>query len=249
MSTTVSENEAPPTPPLPRFSERQLQLLRAMNYNFRTGRSDTYYFEGDSLPGGHKLSGNGDNVTRADTIFRRYHVIRSFYENGVERVDYPGRYYELYFEGQPTEKQGNKKIALRFEGFAYQENPKIAPPRNIRQKMREAGIPIQCPYTGQTNNLDDDHREGRPQGHGFSDQTNPHNYQPLHPIANALKREACQICQRTNKRFDARTIHYPVGFIEGNEDFEIDGPGCRGCFWYDIKGFREALSYDPSRGQ
>ena len=60
---------------------------------------------------------------------------------------------------------------------------------------------------------------------------------------NLLKRNRCQDCKISNKRFDATTL-YPnaSGWLEGNCNYN-DNLGCRGCYLYDIGKFQSSLTF------
>ena len=67
------------------------------------------------------------------------------------------------------------------------------------------------------------------------------DFQPLSKAANDAKRQFCKECRRTNKRFDAKKLGYPISFYAGNENHMGNEEGCIGCFWYDPLEFRKHL--------
>lgn len=230
------------------FSERQQALLDAAGFDYDTGKSKRYDFPvSGNLPGGFRLGSNGDSVTRRGTIFRKHLIIRSYYQNGVERVDHPihGHHYEKGGELFTGGRGGGRKIAIRLEGVVHDLHgwgTKAAVPAGMRRKMIEAGIPERCAWLGSSTSLQVDHKIGRPNANGFGDINNPENYQFLTEHANQIKRSACAACERTGKRFDATEMAYSRAFLVGGEDFEIDGPGCEGCYLHDILRFRRETS-------
>lgn len=94
-----------------------------------------------------------------------------------------------------------------------------------------------CALFGTTQNIEVDHKDGRKDNYGDSLELS--DFQPLNKTANNVKREACKKCKSTNKRFDASSIGFNVGWVYG--DSMYDGT-CVGCFWYDIKEFRKEVS-------
>lgn len=100
-------------PSTDRLGDKMRAMLGAMNYDPLTGVSDWVSLEGDTLPGGTRISRHGDSVFRAGSWLRTHHVVRSRYANGAERLEHPD------FPAIKIGGHGDTKIAARLEGFAF----------------------------------------------------------------------------------------------------------------------------------
>ena len=190
-----------------------------------------------------KRLGNGDSFSRQGSSLRKYFIVRSRYANGIDRIDDPGRspYYERNGSHVSVAK-GDKKVALRLDGYASVDVTKPSVPKGMAKLMLEAGIPESCAWSGSRSALEVDHCEGRPQKDGWTTEADPHLYQFLTEHNNKVKRNACASCVETGRRFNARErLGTRLDFLEGGEKFEIDGPGCKGCMLYDIRLFFSSL--------
>ena len=67
------------------------------------------------------------------------------------------------------------------------------------------------------------------------------DFQPLSKAANDAKRQFCKDCERTNIRYDAKKLGYPMSYYKGNSTHDGTATGCEGCFWYDPIEFRKHL--------
>lgn len=67
------------------------------------------------------------------------------------------------------------------------------------------------------------------------------DFQPLAKAANDAKRQFCKECKRTNKRYNAKLLWYPVSYTEWWEEHDLTPNGCIWCFWYDPVAFRRNL--------
>lgn len=108
--------------------------------------------------------------------------------------------------------------------------------QTIPPRVKQELLSKSCLILG-TSNPEIDHKDGRKQKTAIELD----EFQPLSKAANDAKRQFCKICKRTNKRFDAKQLYYPISFTYGDENYN-DEIGCKGCFWYDIKDFREHLT-------
>jgi hypothetical protein len=216
------------------------KILREAGFDKTTGCSAKYELTPKVI---EKYYGNGDTLTRRGTVLRDFFVLRSYYRNGVERVDDPIRGHWFEKDGVKTlDRQSGGKYAIRLEGYGASTIPKANVPSGMAKKMVAAGIPARCVWSGSTSSLQVDHREGRPQKGGFTKSNVPEFYQFLTEHNNQVKRSACHHCVETGQRFNAQKIlGTRLDFLEGDETFSIDGPGCRGCMLYDINKFFKSL--------
>jgi len=216
------------------------KILAAASFEPETGRSEKFDLTPQVI---ERYYGNGDTLTRRGTVLRDFFVLRSYYRNGVERVDDPilGHWFER--DGERTQdRPSGGKCAFRLEGYGASTIPKACVPPGMASAMVAAGIPERCVWSGSTSSVQVDHREGRPQKNGFTRTRDPNFFQFLSEHNNQVKRNACHHCVETNKRFNPKVLlGTRLDFLEGDEEFDIDGPGCRGCMLYDIKAFFGAL--------
>ncbi len=68
------------------------------------------------------------------------------------------------------------------------------------------------------------------------------DFQPLSKAANDAKRQFCKECKRTNKRYDAKLLWYPISFTKWDENYSEE-IWCEWCFWYDPIAFRSKLKF------
>lgn len=128
----------------------------------------------------------------------------------------------------------------RFNGFV--ENQKSNRP--IKKEIRNKLSNKPCAHTGFNNTTNNqiviDHKNGR-----YDDENvlnietqKEEDFQPLCAQANLNKRTDCNKCINTGIRFDAKTLGFPISFIEGSEKYEGT---CNGCYWNDCIKFKQAL--------
>ena len=97
---------------------------------------------------------------------------------------------------------------------------------------------------GERGDIEIDHKDGRyedPDVMCRKTQT-PDMFQPLTKKQNMIKRQHCKVCRETKKRFDARTLGYSCGWINGDENFDEIKIRCDGCYLNDIIKFRREIS-------
>lgn len=123
-----------------------------------------------------------------------------------------------------------KVIALQALGFNTELSTRSNIPVEVRRKLSRQS----CVVLG-TSKVEIDHKDG----YG-STGTLIDDFQPLSRSVNIVKREDCKKCRNTGKRFDARSMNYSVGWIFGDENWN-DSIKCKGCFWNDVKQFRQSL--------
>lgn len=130
----------------------------------------------------------------------------------------------------------------RFNGF--DENQKSNRP--IKKEIRELLSKKPCAHTGfsgtKNNPIVIDHKNGRYNDKDVLDVNTQKldDFQPLCNQANLQKRSYCNnVCIKTGKRFDAKTLGYGVSFIEGGENYKGT---CVGCYWSDCLKFKQFVS-------
>lgn len=231
-----------------RLNPDKKDLLRTVNFDFNTGWSDYY-----ELPQEYRDArcGNGDGWLRFDNgdLLGASLVIRIVYENEVHMINDPiqGKVYEK--DGLPTTRRNNgSRVGIKFEGYVenFALKPPIKNPTKMRSLMEEAGIPKQCALTGLTSNLELDHKQGRPflQPDGsisWEDTGDPQNIQYLTRSANQMKCRICMECRTTNLRPSGRNFNLSLEYLEGTSEFEVKGPGCKGCPLHDPRAFQDKL--------
>ena len=137
---------------------------------------------------------------------------------------------------QAKNKNGNRVVERRFYGLVQAQASKQA----IRSDIKKIIEKQPCVVLGTTSDTQVDHKDGRkidPRVLNLKTQRLD-DFQPLHKTANMKKREVCAKCTKTNQRFDARSLGYPIAYTEGRSQYEGT---CKGCFWYDPKTFRTFL--------
>ena len=126
------------------------------------------------------------------------------------------------------EKDGVKIISIWSEGF--QDNPNTQRsyiPSETKERIK--------------NSICDVLATGKPE----ADHMNAYDcsgeldseFQPLSKPANCAKRQHCKKCRETGKRFDARLLHFPVGWIVGESVHTKQPDVCKGCYWHSPKMF------------
>jgi len=126
--------------------------------------------------------------------------------------------------------KGNEIILYKLHGFI---NKKLK--RNISKKIKKQIKNKICCILGIKHNLEYDHKNGRYD----KEITSTNDIQILSKACNDAKRYHCSICKKTNKRFDAKILHFPMSYTKGNEKYE----NCEGCYWYDIEDFHKHLCF------
>lgn len=129
--------------------------------------------------------------------------------------------------------------ARRFTGLASATSNTTS--RTIRAEILRTIRAQPCALSGAKTDIECDHKcSKRPPN------TNPQlqhlsDFQPLSKTANDRKRSVCNECMRTHQRFDARTLGYSIGWVNG----DADSSTCVGCYWHDIHYFRSSLILSP----
>lgn len=138
---------------------------------------------------------------------------------------------------------GSPTIAIKLNGFNKSSKNLT---QNIRADIKKEISSQRCVVLGTNRSCDHktevDHKDGR------KDDTRVMNtvtqkkedFQPLSKPANDAKRQFCKICKETNQRYDATNLGYRVSVTIGTLKYD-EKIGCKGCFWYDVIAFRQAL--------
>lgn len=184
-----------------------------------------------------KSGGNGGRFYRRGTIFRDLFVLRTFYANGVERLDRGDGCTQYFRNGKPGEKSNSGRIiAIKLEGYLPPCPRKNSVPNGMREMLVAAGIPAVCAISG-TRDVEVDHKQGRPDGpNGWQSGADPTLYQFLSPANNGVKKSACKQCVKTGKRFDATMLGFARPWTEGGAIYNPQ-QGCKGCYWFDVRAF------------
>ncbi len=176
-------------------------------------------------------------------------------ENGFSRVvlrsEFVGEYEPLYTTNglswgrQDTfpyllklERSGGRIISYQCIGFNN------VPDKSIRNDIIKKIKKERCPLLG-TKKPEVDHKNGRYNNQRVNNKKTQKlsDFQPLGQAANKAKRQFCKNCRKTNKRFDAKILGFKESFSQGGENYLESEDGCAGCFWYDVKDFREKVGF------
>lgn len=144
--------------------------------------------------------------------------------------------YKIEFDKKKT--KGNSIDRIKLDGLKEKEGGAQHINHDIKKKIKGR----ECVILG-TSNPEVDHKNGRkndPRIMNSKTQTIS-DFQPLSKAANDAKRQFCKECVKTNHRFDAKKLGYPISFSEGEEKHDRTKDGCIGCFWYDPLEFRKNL--------
>lgn len=200
----------------------------------------------DDYPSDLPSSNNGYGDFKYSSPLARKYIIRKFYANGTVKLVTMGRHVSHHSKDlvSPLDKRGQKGntlIAWQIYGFAPDDSKTKSSIPKVVRKFFSGG---RCAFTGSQREIEVDHKHGRedqdlyPSGSALSD---PENYQCATKEQNDAKREHCLKCRASDRRFDAKTLDYNVGWVEGSEKFQPTREGCRGCYLFDPKAFRSAL--------
>lgn len=112
----------------------------------------------------------------------------------------------------------------------------------IKTEIKKEIKKQRCVILG-TSNPEVDHKNGRKNDDDIMTMKNQNlsDFQPLSKAANDAKRQFCKECVRTNIRYDAKKLGYPMSYYKGGSEHNGTAAGCEGCFWYDPIEFRKHL--------
>lgn len=147
------------------------------------------------------------------------------------------KYFYIEFDKSIT--PGNGVDRIRLNGYKKEED-RIGS-QTIRSDIKNYYRDKRCVIL-YTSNPEVDHKNGWKNDSAMDIKTQTlDDFQPLSKAANDAKRQFCKECRRTNKRFDAKQLGYPMSFYKGSEFHDGSETGCIGCFWYDPIEFRNNL--------
>lgn len=139
---------------------------------------------------------------------------------------------EFTMESRPN----HRREETRFNGIASNVAPTN---QSIPQSVRHVITAQSCAFTGRHDStIIVDHKDGR---HNTC-SADVNDFQPLVQAINKLKSTHCNRCISSNQRFDARSLGYSVGWINGDGVYR---GSCVGCYWHDIHYFRSSLILPP----
>ena len=147
--------------------------------------------------------------------------------------------YKIEFD--KSKSSGNRIDRIRLIG-----NQKIIASQSIRNDIKVEIRKRRCVVLD-VSEMEVDHKNGRKMNVGgdprvLNTKTQTlEDFQPLSKAANNAKRQHCKVCTRTNTRFDAKLIGYPISYYKGSKKHSGKSNGCIGCFWYDPIEFRKHL--------
>lgn len=164
----------------------------------------------------------------------RYEILKTTNGCSWGRDDGPlGRLFNI-----ERQKKGGRVVAVRLHGFNKNPIQKSIPAHIKREIKKRRCVVLDI------SKVEVDHKDGR-----YDDRKlqNPKtvavdHFQPLSKGANNAKRSHCKKCKETKKRYDARTIGYPVGQVQGNGVYR---GSCVGCYWHDPIEFRRLAFEKP----
>jgi len=179
---------------------------------------------------------NGGSWCRFDGIIGKKYKLITIKRNGLIRYswnvleDEKENIEKMVKEQKIIYMKGNDIILYKLCGF---QNGKL---RNMISKEIKKELKDKiCPILGIKSNLEFDHKNGRYDTQIKSSK----DVQVLTKACNDAKRYHCSICKKTNKRFDAKILHFPMSYTKGDEHYE----NCEGCYWYDIEDFHKHLCF------
>ena len=156
---------------------------------------------------------------------------------GWSRDDGPfGRKYLI--ERDKSITPGNKTDAIRTVGFNTGKSYSSYIDSSIKTVIQSK----RCVILG-TSNPEVDHKNGMKNEDRvmLNENQRLEDFQPLSKAANDAKRQFCKECKRTQKRFNAKLLGYPMSYYAGTEHHNFEENACIGCYWYDPIEFKKHL--------
>jgi len=140
--------------------------------------------------------------------------------------------------------KGGTIIAYRLTGFNTSRSSNDVR-EDIWNKIRSqpcvvTGVDVKSP----NGRIECDHKNGRKNDSKVNEVSTQSltDFQPLHKNVNTIKREHCNRCKKTGKRYDAKNLGFAVSWIQGDVQHTGNSDGCVGCYWYDPKEFHSKVS-------
>lgn len=156
-------------------------------------------------------------------------------KNGVSYLRHDSIICRKYLVDRTYHKSTGTLIGFKFIGF----NKNVFYSRYVPQSIRKNVLVrhgFKCIWCGSQDRLEVDHKNGRYN----SPTTNICDFQVLCKKCNDKKREKCNKCRDTGRRYNVQqeisSILYKSAYLTGNENY-CDKQGCKGCFLYDIEDF------------
>lgn len=147
-----------------------------------------------------------------------------------------GKKYDLE-KDQPSK---NEKMVRSLGWSSYSNTIKN---HGIPDVVREHYKDSSCVFCGTSYNIVIDHKDKTKKDRS----KNVNDYQPVCNKCNALKRDICNRCTNSKKRYDAKPMGYNTSYVEGTEKFSPSTVGCKGCYKHDPVYFRSKLSFDINK--
>ncbi len=143
--------------------------------------------------------------------------------------------YKVEFDKSLTKGNGIDRIRLAgFNDGDYSQH--------IRADIKRAIKAQRCVVLG-TSDPEVDHKNGMKNEDRVmrNEDQRLEDFQPLSKAANDAKRQYCKECKRTQIRFDAKRLGYPISYYAGQAHHNFEENACIGCYWYDPIEFKRHL--------
>ena len=145
-------------------------------------------------------------------------------------------------EFDKTITKGNSIDRIRLNGLNTEQSFN----QYIRKDIKDFYKNKNCVMLGIIGNSENtqieiDHKDGRKKDWRVSDPKTQklEDFQPLCKAANDAKRQICGVCEKTNKRWNAKNLKgNPYSFYAGDENYTKE-LGCVGCYQYDPVEYRK----------
>ena len=191
-------------------------------------------------------------VVKVSEFIGKYENLK--FGNGADWARKSSKFYKTFnVEFIKDEKSiGKPTIAIRLNGYKNNNEKNIS--QTIKKEIKDILSKQPCIVLGTHRSCDHkieiDHKDGRKNDlRVMNTKTQKlEDFQPLSKPANDAKRQFCKKCKETGIRFDAKILCYPVSVIYGDLKYD-EKIGCKGCFWYDVKAFRQALDLKVNKKQ
>lgn len=114
--------------------------------------------------------------------------------------------------------------------------------QHIRADIKRTIKSQRCVVLG-TSNPEVDHKNGMKNEDRVmrNEDQQLEDFQPLSKAANDAKRQFCKECKKTQIRYDAKLLGYPMSYYAGTAHHNFEENACIGCYWFDPKEFKKHL--------
>ena len=115
--------------------------------------------------------------------------------------------------------------------------------QHIRADIKRIIKSQRCVVLG-TSNPEVDHKNGMKNEDRVmrNEDQRLEDFQPLSKAANDAKRQFCKDCRKSQIRFDAKLLGYPMSYYAGVAHHNFEENACVGCYWYDPIEFKKHLT-------